>query len=536
MSLIQKRRSCTVDEVEKIKLLREERRKHQTKLKEHKTALINSMSGNPNWQFSKIIREFRATLNIVPLTEAETVSDNVITVCVRKRPMNNKEITQNDIDVITVLCKDKIIVHEPKQKVDLTKYIDNQEFRFDYAFDEYTSNEVVYNFTARPLVKTVLDGGMATCFAYGQTGSGKTYTMGGQASSKINCCNGIYAMAASDLFNFIRSSEYTSQEFIVTASFFEIYKCQVFDLLAGRAKLKVLENGKQQVQVVGLTEKVVNCTEEVLTAIQTGNKARTSGRTAANENSSRSHAIFQLTLRKNYNFHGKLSLIDLAGNERGADTGDRNKLTILEGASINKSLLALKECIRALGRKSSHLPFRGSKITQVLRDSFVGENRKTCMIAMISPGLKSCEHSLNTLRYADRVKELSANSKLEELNELQNNQDGYEEDYEAESDGEFYEDAELREKDKSCVSENAEEVDDTYYQSHMQELSDLIEHWKIKCYEWDKDENKVISLIQEINSPRKTLLKDLSETINQRQKLLQKIQEKIETVNHFKSK
>lgn len=104
--------------------------------------------------------------------------------------------------------------------------------------------------------------------------------------------------------------------------------------------------------------------------------------------------------------HGKFSFIDLAGNERGADTSSANRQTRMEGAEINKSLLALKECIRALGKQSAHLPFRVSKLTQVLRDSFIGEKSKTCMIAMISPGLSSCEHTLNTLRYADRVKEL----------------------------------------------------------------------------------------------------------------------------------
>lgn len=170
----------------------------------------------------------------------------------------------------------------------------------------------------------------------------------------------------------------------------------------------MLEDGKQQVQVVGLTEKVVDSVEEVLKIIQQGNVARTSGQTSANSNSSRSHAVFQIVLRPPgfHKIHGKFSFIDLAGNERGADTSSANRQTRMEGAEINKSLLALKECIRALGKQSAHLPFRVSKLTQVLRDSFIGEKSKTCMIAMISPGLSSCEHTLNTLRYADRVKEL----------------------------------------------------------------------------------------------------------------------------------
>lgn len=112
-------------------------------------------------------------------------------------------------------------------------------------------------------------------------------------------------------------------------------------------------------------------------------------------------------MNRRYVSLGKFSLIDLAGNERGADTFQANRKTRIEGGDINKSLLALKECIRALGKKQSHRPFRGSKLTQVLRDSFIGEKSKTCMIALISPGVASCEHSLNTLRYADRVKELA---------------------------------------------------------------------------------------------------------------------------------
>jgi kinesin family member 2/24 len=100
-----------------------------------------------------------------------------------------------------------------------------------------------------------------------------------------------------------------------------------------------------------------------------------------------------------------MSFIDLAGSERGADTMNQNKQTKLDGAEINKSLLALKECIRALDLEKKHLPFRGSKLTQVLKDSFTG-NSKTTMIANVSPANSCCEHTLNTLRYADRVKEL----------------------------------------------------------------------------------------------------------------------------------
>jgi len=209
-------------------------------------------------------------------------------------------------------------------------------------------------------------------------------------------------------------SESLSDNLTVYASYFEIYSGKVFDLLNKKKKLSVLEDGKNQIQVVGLSEELVQNVDDVLHLIATGNNVRTSGTTSANQCSSRSHAIFQIILKKKISptstkekLHGKFSLIDLAGNERGKDTGNSASRQIrMEGAEINKSLLALKECIRALGRKGAHLPFRASKLTLVLRDSFIGDNSRTCMIAMISPSMNSCEHTLNTLRYADRVKEL----------------------------------------------------------------------------------------------------------------------------------
>lgn len=409
-----RKKSNCVKEVEKIKQKRVERRAQQIALREQQEQDYDT--SQPSWEFDAMIREFRKTLEYRPITNTDPIENHQICVCLRKRPLNRKEADRREIDVITVPNKDLVIVHEPKQKVDLTKYLENQSFRFDYSFDENSTNEMIYRYTAQPLVECTFAGGMSTCFAYGQTGSGKTHTMGGDFASKgkQDCTKGIYVLAASDVFKLL-SSKYKKADLTVGASFFEIYSGKVFDLLNNKQKLRVLEDGKQQIQVVGLKEEEIQRVEDVLRLIQHGNNVRTSGVTSANNHSSRSHAVFQISLRKrgSRKLHGKFSLIDLAGNERGADTSSSDRQTRMEGAEINKSLLALKECIRALGRRGAHLPFRASKLTQVLRDSFIGENSRTCMIAMISPGMSCCEHTLNTLRYADRVKELGPGGPVE---------------------------------------------------------------------------------------------------------------------------
>ncbi|XP_023834430.1 kinesin-like protein KIF2A isoform X7 [Salvelinus sp. IW2-2015] len=406
---LSRRKSNCVKEVEKLQEKRERRRIQQQELREKKAQEVDTTV--PNYEILYMIRDFRASLDYRPLSTTDLIEEHRICVCVRKRPLNKKELTIRDLDVITIPSKDVVMVHEPKQKVDLTRYLENQTFRFDYAFDDSTTNEMVYRFTARPLVETIFERGMATCFAYGQTGSGKTHTMGGDFSGKNqDCSKGIYALAARDVFVMLKKPCYKKLDLQVYATFFEIYSGKVFDLLNGKAKLRVLEDGKQQVQVVGLHERDVKCTENVLKLIEVGNSCRTSGQTSANAHSSRSHAVFQIILRRKGKMHGKFSLIDLAGNERGADTSSADRQTRLEGAEINKSLLALKECIRALGRNKPHTPFRASKLTQVLRDSFIGENSRTCMIATISPGMTSCENTLNTLRYANRVKELTVDA------------------------------------------------------------------------------------------------------------------------------
>ncbi|XP_069498439.1 kinesin-like protein KIF2C isoform X2 [Ambystoma mexicanum] len=423
-----RRKSNIVKEMEKMKSKREEKKAINSEIrKKHAQEYDTSV---PNWEFGRMIKDFRATLDCQRISLSDPTEEHRICVCVRKRPLNKSEIAKREIDVISVPSKSVLLVHEPRQKVDLTKYLENQAFRFDFAFDETSSNEVVYRFTARPLVQSIFEGGKATCFAYGQTGSGKTHTMGGDFSGKSqNVSKGVYAFASRDVFLLQTQPRYKSMDLDVYVTFFEIYNGKVFDLLNQKAKLRVLEDGKQQVQVVGLQEKLVTCAEDVIKMIDAGSSCRTSGQTFANTSSSRSHACFQIILRRKAKLHGKFSLVDLAGNERGADTSSADRQTRMEGAEINKSLLALKECIRALGQNKSHTPFRESKLTQVLRDSFIGLNSRTCMIAMISPGLNSCEYTLNTLRYADRVKELSPHEEgNHETNNHMETEDGEESD------------------------------------------------------------------------------------------------------------
>ncbi|XP_044277417.1 kinesin-like protein KIF2B [Varanus komodoensis] len=406
------RKSPCVLEVER---LRERREKRRLELLERR-ARREASDAHPHADAIAMIEQCREALQrggsallaqTCPL-EPSRGGVRKICVCVRKRPLNQREAELKDFDVVTIPCSGVVVVHEAKQKLDLTRYLENQTFRFDHAFDANATNESVYKHTAQPLVETVFRGGMATCFAYGQTGSGKTHTMGGDFSGKKqDSFKGIYAMAARDIFCLLQDPTYKVLELQVYGAFFEIYWGKVYDLLNWKTRLRVLEDSNQQVQVVGLLEQEVICVEDVMKLIEIGNRCRTSGQTSANSHSSRSHAVFQIILKRRGRLHGKFSLIDLAGNERGADTSSADRQTRLEGAEINKSLLALKECIRALGRQKGHTPFRASKLTQVLRDSFIGENSCTCMIATISPGMRSCEHTLNTLRYANRVKELA---------------------------------------------------------------------------------------------------------------------------------
>ena len=350
-----------------------------------------------------------------PAPAPQRIKGSKINVCVRKRPLNRREKDRRDDDIMEVHSNGKFLtVHEPKQKVDLTKYTERHEFRFDHVFDVDASNDVIYETTISPMLPVVYGGGRASCFAFGQTGSGKTYTM-----------NPLPPQCARGMFEHIASQRNGME---ITVSIYEIYGSKVFDLLNARNLLVMREDGRKNVNIVGLQEKKVSSVEEVEQFLTHAASVRSTGCTGANSESSRSHCITSFSLRMPVKARansrvgvggrgqqqqsspfgklvGKISFIDLAGSERGADTYDNDKQTRMEGAQINKSLLALKECIRALDQDARHIPFRGSKLTEVLRESFTGHSMSV-MIANIAPSTSCCENSLNTLRYADRVKEM----------------------------------------------------------------------------------------------------------------------------------
>ena len=333
-----------------------------------------------------------------PLSYVDS-SDSKIFVVVRKRPIFQKEINNGEIDCISII-NPRVYIHECKIQIDgITKYLEDHEFYFDGTFGEKDNTIDLYKTTLSPMINLILNEGIVTCFAYGQTGSGKTYTMKGLEKEAID-----------DLY---RESKKMGGIFDFYVSFFEIYRGNLYDLLNNKNKVEILDDKNGKVHIYGLYNQIAESPEIMHHIIDSANAIRTTHNTVTNETSSRSHAICNIVvkLKGSEEEYGKLSLVDLAGSERAQETKCNDKERRAEGAEINKSLLALKECIRALDEKKTnpdqHVPFRASKLTHVLRDSFVSKSDKSriIMISCVTPSYTCCNHSLNTLRYSDRLKE-----------------------------------------------------------------------------------------------------------------------------------
>ncbi|KAG9249255.1 P-loop containing nucleoside triphosphate hydrolase protein [Calycina marina] len=287
----------------------------------------------------------------------------------------------------------------------------DQTFGFDRVFDENTTQGDVYESTTRGLLDSVLDGYNATVFAYGATGCGKTHTITGTAQQP-----GIIFLTMQELFEKIeeRSDEKQTE---ISLSYLEIYNETIRDLLVpGGSKqgLMLREDANQSVSVAGLSSHHPKDVQEVMDIIVKGNEYRTISPTEANATSSRSHAVLQINVaQKDRNADvnephtmATLSIIDLAGSERASATKNRGE-RLTEGANINKSLLALGSCINALCdvRKKNHVPYRNSKLTRLLKFS-LGGNCKTVMIVCVSPSSAHFDETQNTLRYANRAKNI----------------------------------------------------------------------------------------------------------------------------------
>ncbi|OCT65724.1 hypothetical protein XELAEV_18041964mg [Xenopus laevis] len=292
-----------------------------------------------------------------------------------------------------------------------------KSFTYDYVFDPSAEQEEVYNSAVAPLIKGLFKGYNATVLAYGQTGSGKTYSMGGAYTHNQENEPTVGVIPRTVIALFREIHQRPEWEFNLKVSYLEIYNEEILDLLyAARDKtntISIREDPKEGIKICGLTERDVKTALDTLSCLEQGNSSRTVASTAMNSQSSRSHAIFTISIEqrkegdKNNSFRSKLHLVDLAGSERQKKTkaeGDRLK----EGISINRGLLCLGNVISALGdesKKGGFVPYRDSKLTRLLQDS-LGGNSHTLMIACVSPADSNMEETLNTLRYADRARKI----------------------------------------------------------------------------------------------------------------------------------
>lgn len=339
-----------------------------------------------------------------------------ILVFVRLRPMVKREREAGSRCCVRIANRRDVYLTEFGNENDYLrlKRLRGRHFAFDASFPDSATQHEVYSATTAELVEAVLQGRNGSVFCYGATGAGKTYTMLGTVENP-----GVMVLAIKDLFTKIRQRSCDGNH-VVHLSYLEVYNETVRDLLSPGRPL-VLREDKQGIVAAGLTQYRAYSTDEVMALLFQGNQNRTTEPTRANETSSRSHAILQVVVEYRVkdaamnviNRVGKLSLIDLAGSERALAT-DQRTLRSLEGANINRSLLALSSCINALVEGKRHIPYRNSKLTQLLKDS-LGGSCNTVMIANISPSNLSFGETQNTLHWADRAKQIRA--KASEVNE-----------------------------------------------------------------------------------------------------------------------
>ena len=328
-------------------------------------------------------------------------SDSV-TVAVRVRPLSARDKADGARECL------RKVAGEPQLILGA-----DRAFRFDHVFEPEEPNGAVFDACAHELVQGIIEGFNCTVFAYGQTGSGKTHTMGtafdatASAQSAPNEASGLIPRTLAELFTRLEAS---GTSFKVKASFAQIYKEEVHDLLSyteatGLATLPIREDTNGGITLTGQQHRAVRGHSDAIALLTEGGRNRATGATSMNATSSRSHAVFTLSLELRIDgksFTPKMHFVDLAGSERAKRTGASGE-RLQEGIQINKGLLALGNVINALCENQHHVPYRDSKLTRLLQDS-LGGNSRTVMLACVSPSDADLEETLNTLKYASRAR------------------------------------------------------------------------------------------------------------------------------------
>ncbi|XP_037305977.2 kinesin-like protein KIF13B isoform X3 [Pungitius pungitius] len=354
-----------------------------------------------------------------------SLDDANVKVAVRVRPMNRREKDLNT-KCIVEMAKNQTILHPGGANLGKADTRNQAKvFAYDYCFwsmdetdkERFAGQEVVFQCLGESLLNNAFQGYNACIFAYGQTGSGKSYTMMGSVDQP-----GLIPRLCSALFERTQKEQREEESFTVEVSYMEIYNEKVRDLLdpkGGRQTLRVREHKVLGPYVDGLSRLAVACYKDIESLMSEGNKSRTVAATNMNEESSRSHGVFNIILTHTLkDLHSgtsgekvsRLSLVDLAGSERAAKTGAAGE-RLKEGSNINKSLTTLGLVISALAEqgtaknKNKFVPYRDSVLTWLLKDC-LGGNSRTAMVATVSPAADNYEETLSTLRYADRAKSI----------------------------------------------------------------------------------------------------------------------------------
>ncbi|XP_059763099.1 kinesin-like protein KIF18B [Balaenoptera ricei] len=354
------------------------------------------------------------------------VENSMVQVVVRVRPPTPRELESQRRPVVQVV-DERVLVFDPEEPdggflgLKWGSVHDGPKkkgkdlmFVFDRVFGEAATQQDVFHHTTHSILDSFLQGYNCSVFAYGATGAGKTHTMLGREGDP-----GIMYLTTMELYRRLEACR-EEKRLEVLISYQEVYNEQIHDLLEPKGPLAIREDPDKGVVVQGLSFHQPTSAEQLLGMLTRGNRNRTQHPTDVNATSSRSHAIFQIFVKQQDRIPGltqalrvaKMSLIDLAGSERASSTHAKGE-RLREGASINRSLLALINVLNALadakGRKS-HVPYRDSKLTRLLKDS-IGGNCRTVMIAAISPSSLAYEDTYNTLKYADRAKEIKLSLK-----------------------------------------------------------------------------------------------------------------------------